>query len=88
MIAMHWYPERRARLESHLLDTYHAALLANGVAGYSRDALRDDYRLSTLFHTLTPVNHAWIDIPVGIWFNHFERLMMAVDDLGCRELLE
>ena len=23
MIAMHWYPERRARLESHLLDKYH-----------------------------------------------------------------
>jgi len=88
MIAMHWYPERRARLESHLLDKYHAALLTNGVEGYSRDALRDDYRLSTLFLSLTPVNHAWIDIPQGIWLNHFERIMMAVDDLGCRELLD
>jgi hypothetical protein len=88
MIALHWYPERRARLESHLLDHYHEALLANGVKDYSREALRDDYRLSTLFHSLTPVGQAWVDIPPVIWWNHFERIMMAVDDLGCRELLD
>ena len=88
MIALHWYPERRARLESHLLDHYHAALLANGVKGYSRETLRDDYRRSTLFHILTPVQQAWMNIPPVIWWNHYERIMMAVDDLGCRELID
>jgi aminoglycoside phosphotransferase (APT) family kinase protein len=88
MIAMHWYPQRRARLESRMLDRYHAALVEDGVEGYGRDALRDDYRLSTLFTALTPVTHAWLDIPHGIWWNHLERIMMAVDDLGCRELLD
>jgi hypothetical protein len=27
------------------------------------------------------------DIPPVIWWNNFERIMLAVDDLGCRELL-
>jgi hypothetical protein len=26
-------------------------------------------------------------IPPVIWWNHMERIMLAVDDLGCRELL-
>ena len=28
MMAMHWYPDRRRRLERPLLDRYHATLLA------------------------------------------------------------
>ena len=31
MIAMHWYPDRRRRMEQPLLDCYHAALLESGV---------------------------------------------------------
>ena len=34
MMAMHWYPDRRSRMERPLLDAYHAALLAHGVQGY------------------------------------------------------
>jgi hypothetical protein len=26
-------------------------------------------------------------IPPNIWWNDLERIMLAVDDLGCRELL-
>jgi hypothetical protein len=88
MIAMHWYPERRARLEGGVLDRYHEMLLASGVDGYSRDALDDDYRLSTLFHILTPVQQWWNNIPPVIWWNNLERVMMAVDDLDCRALLD
>jgi hypothetical protein len=87
MIAMHWYPDRRHRFESTLLDLYHETLVAQGVRGYDRRALGDDYRLSVLWQAMTPVWQAGIDLPAQIWWNNFERIMAAVDDLGCRELL-
>jgi hypothetical protein len=88
MVAMHWYPDRRQRYERLLLDRYHDMLLAHGVEGYDRSALQDDYRLSVLLRITTPVWQAANDIPPVIWWNNLERIMLAVDDLGCRELLE
>ena len=87
MMATHWYPERRRRMERPLLDHYHAALVAHGVRGYDRRALDDDYRLSVLWQITTPVWQAAIDLPPVIWWSHLERIMLAVDDLGCRDLL-
>ena len=87
MMAMHWYPDRRRRIERPLLDRYHAALLAHGVRGYDRRALDDDYRLSVLWQITTPVWQAANDIPPVIWWNNLERILLAVDDLGCRDLL-
>ena len=87
MMATHWYPERRRRMERPLLDHYHAVLVANGVQGYDRRALDDDYRLSTLWQIMTPVWQSAIDLPPVIWWSHLERIMLAVDDLGCRDLL-
>jgi hypothetical protein len=87
MMAVHWYPDRRRRFEAGLLDHYHAALLAHGVRGYDRGMLDDDYRLGALLHIATPVRQAVDGVPPVIWWNNFERIMMAVDDLGCRELL-
>ena len=87
MMALHWYPDRRRRLERALLDRYHATLLAHGVNGYDRRALDDDYRWAVLWQMATPVWQAAYDIPPVIWWNHMERIMLAVDDLGCRELL-
>ena len=87
MMATHWYPERRRRMERRLLDHYHAVLLAHGVRGYDRRALDDDYRLSVLWQIATPVWQAAIDLPPVIWWSHLERIMLAVDDLGCRDLL-
>ena len=52
-----------------------------------RRALDDDYRLSVLWQTATPVWQAANDIPTWIWWPHVERIFMAVDDLGCRDLL-
>jgi hypothetical protein len=90
MMAVHWYPDRRHRLERALLDAYHAALLMHGVKNYDRQALDDDYRLSALWHIMTPVWQAelGLNIPAVIWWNNFERIHMAVEDLGCRELLK
>jgi hypothetical protein len=87
MMAMHWYPDLRRRIERPLLDRYHTALVAHGVHGYDRRALDDDYRLSVLWHITTPVWQATNDISPVIWWNNLERILLAVDDLGCRDLL-
>jgi hypothetical protein len=87
MMAVHWYPERRQRLEPALLDHYHTVLLENGVQSYNRIDMQEDYRRSVLWHTITPVFQAGLKLPPVIWWNNFQRIMAAVDDLGCRELL-
>lgn len=87
MMALQWYPDRRRALEGPLLDLYHDTLLAGGVSGYDRRALDDDYRLSVLWHITKPVWQWTVGIPPVIWWNNLERIFMAVDDLGCRELL-
>jgi hypothetical protein len=87
MMAMLWYPDRRHRLEKLLLDRYHAELLAQGVMGYDREMLANDYRLSALWLIARPVWQAMSNIPPRVWWNNLERIMLAVDDLGCRDLL-
>jgi hypothetical protein len=87
MMAMHWYPERRHRDERPLLDVYHRVLVAHGVSGYDRRALTDDYRRSALTLLRRPVWQWAMGIPPVIWWNNLERIMMAIDDLGSRELL-
>jgi hypothetical protein len=88
MMAVNWYPERRQRLERALLDHYHRVLQENGVNSYNRADMQEDYRLSVLWQTMTPVFGAGLKIPPVIWWNHFHHIMAAVDDLGCRELLD
>ncbi len=87
MMALHWYPDLRQRNERHLLDCYHDELMARGVRDYDRREVQDDYRLSVLHQILTPVWHHAVGIPPVIWWNNLERIHLAVDDLGCRELL-
>lgn len=87
MMALHWHPDLRQRAESRLLDCFHDELLARGVRGYDRRALQDDYRLSVLWQVMTPVWHHAARIPPLIWWNNLERIHLAADDLGCRELL-
>lgn len=86
-MALHWYPDLRRLRETHLLDVYHAELLARGVTGYDRRALQDDYRLSVLWTTMTPVWQHAGHIPAWIWWSHLARIHMAADDLDCRDLL-
>ena len=87
MMALHWYPDLRRDFERPLLDHYHAELVAHGVTGYDRRALDDDYRLSVLWQIATPVWQAANNIPPLIWWNNLGRTFLAVDDLGCRDLL-
>lgn len=87
MMAVHWYPERRRRFESSLLDTYHDALVAAGITGYTRGDLQDDYRLAVLRQMSTPVWQHAAGIPAHVWWNHFERVNAAAEDSGALELL-
>ena len=88
MMATQWYPDRRQALERPLLDCYHDTLIEHGVSGFDRDALDRDYRLSVLWHITKPVWQWSVNIPPVIWWNNLERVLLAVDDLGCREFLE
>jgi aminoglycoside phosphotransferase (APT) family kinase protein len=87
MMAMQWYPERRQALERSLLNLYHDTLIESGITGYTRGALDRDYRWSVLWHITRPVWQWSINIPPLIWWNNLERVMIAVEDLGCEELL-
>jgi hypothetical protein len=71
-----------------LLDHYHEELLARGVRGYDRHVLDEDYRLSALWHITTPLWQEANNLPPVIWWNNLERIFLAVEDLGCRELLD
>lgn len=88
MMGLQWYPDRRHQLERPLLDAYHATLLESGVTGYDRRMLDDDYRHEVLWHITNPVWQWSVGIPPVIWWNNMERIFLAVDDLGCRELLD
>ena len=87
MMAVHWYPDLRRERERSLLDHYHATLVGQGVNGYDRRALDADYRLSVLWQIMTPIRQAAYEIPPWIWWNNLGRVLLAVDDLGCRDLL-
>lgn len=87
MMAVHWYPERRARLEASLLERYHAGLCAGGVKGYSYEQLRYDYRRAVLGALMIPVWQQSLGIPPAVWWSHLNRLLAAVDDLDCASIL-
>jgi hypothetical protein len=87
MMALHWFPDRRQIMEASLLDHYHRVLVAHGVSGYDRQMLADDYQWGVLMMILIPPMQAAGKIPTPVWWNHLARIMMAVEDLGCRELL-
>ncbi len=88
MLALHWYPDWRRRHERESLRRYHDTLAAAGVRGYSFDALWQDYRHSVLWQITTPMWQANHAMAPWIWWGHLERIMLAVHDLGCLELLE
>jgi hypothetical protein len=87
MMAMFWFPERRARTEMPLLQRYYRRFQERGVQDYTWDDCWYDYRLSVLrllFHPAWQWEHGG---PPDIWFNHLERLHLAFEDLHCEELL-
>lgn len=88
MLAVHCFPDWRRRYERESLQRYHDTLLSDGVRGYSFDALWQDYRLSALWQIIIPMWQANHGLPAGIWWNHLDRIMHAVHDLGSLELVD
>lgn len=88
MIAVHCFPDWRRRYERESLQRYHDALVVDGVRGYAFDALWEDYRQSVLWQITTPRRQANHGLVPAIWWNHLDRIMSAVHDLGCLELLD
>ena len=87
MLAVHWYPEQRARLEARLLERYHAGLRARGVTDYSLERLWEDYRLSVIGQLAIPIWQQTFGIPAVVWWSHLHRVIAAFEDLDCAALL-
>ena len=88
MMALMWFPQLRQRVERDLLRRYHALLQEQGVTGYSWDDLWNDYRLMVMRHFCTAMWGWSVRQNSGIWWNHLERITLAIQDLDCLELLD
>lgn len=89
LIALFWYPERRARMEQSVVREYHSRLRQYGVERYAWEACWDDYRLQAIGNLLVPF-WAWVNAREQWGFHRWhqlEKAMLAYDDLGCAELL-
>jgi thiamine kinase-like enzyme len=67
MMAVFWFPERRARFEQAFLRFYHARLQEYGVGDYPWDDLWYDYRLSIVKHLFYPAWQWAEGTPDFIW---------------------
>ena len=88
MIALNWYPQRRARLEQPLLRRYHAALVKRGVKNFSWEDCWHDYRQAVIRELFVPVWQWWDRMEPANWWSSLERIWMAFEDLHCAELLD
>ena len=88
MMALYWFPPVRRQREQELLHVYHEQLMAYGVTGYAWADLWDDYRLAVLRQFFEAV-WGWSTKGQGslIWWNHLERISLAIAELDCLTLL-
>jgi Ser/Thr protein kinase RdoA (MazF antagonist) len=87
MMTVFWFPERRSLLEHDLVQRYHRRLIEYGITGYDWQACWSDYRLSAIRYLFYPMSQWQHTVPIDIWWNHLERVMLAFQDLHCAELL-
>jgi len=87
MIALHWFPDRRARHEEHLLRTYLEVLQREASTDYGWKDLQADYRLGHLQNIYVPIFQQQAGLAHGVWWSHLERWFLAFEDLRCGELL-
>jgi len=87
MMALYWFPQVRSRWEVKLLRHYHERLMEHGVEHYSWDDLWLDYRLCVMKQLFEAVWGWSVGQNSMIWWNHLERISVAIEDLNCLELL-
>jgi thiamine kinase-like enzyme len=88
MMAIFWFPEQRRNLEKLLLRQYHERLRENGITNYSWEQLGSDYKLSVVRKLFHPAWQWDTGHEPNIWWNHLQRVMLAYEDLDCKELLQ
>lgn len=88
MIALHWYPQRRALHEVSLLESYLQTYNASAAPVMSWEDLWHDYRLGHVCNVVVPIFQHSADNTHASWWSHLERWFLAFEDLNCRELLE
>lgn len=86
LIALHLYPEHRARFESSLLDQYLRVLNSAGV-NYDRAELQIDYRVGVIIGFLMPIMEFSWNVPPDDWIPKLEKAFATFFDLDCGELL-
>jgi hypothetical protein len=89
LCATFWSREQRAdrQRELEVLRTYHAALCAAGVRGYTFEDLCLDYRLGLVYWLLVPVQDAHDGSVRDYWRPKMHNLIDAFTDWDCEELL-
>lgn len=88
MMAIFWFPEQRRNLENLLLRQYHERLRENGITNYSWEQLWSDYKLSVIRKLFVPAWQWDTGHEPNIWWNHLQRVMLAYEDLDCKDLLQ
>lgn len=89
LIALFWYPERRARLEEWAVRNYHTRLCRYGVDAFDWPTCWGDYRLQAIENLLVPF-WAWIFQGERWGFHRWhqlEKAMLAFQDLKCEDYL-
>jgi hypothetical protein len=87
LMALNWYPSLRRELEREMLQRYHRALIAHGVAGYSWDDCWTDYRYSVIGKMAIPASQWAAKFGPVTWVANLERIVSSYEDLECAELL-
>ena len=87
LMALHWYPSRRRELEKALLQRYHEALLAYGVANYTLNDLWLDYRCCAVRNLTIPIIFWSRGMKPEGWWHRLDCALSAYHDLACDELL-
>jgi hypothetical protein len=91
MLVLWLEPELRRKIEVEVVETYYASLRANGVTGYSREQLWQDYRLSVMQCLYIPFEWCILEEDRRkmhwLWSMEFQRVLTATRDLNCQELL-
>jgi len=87
LLAMHWYPQRRAHHEVDMLKEYLRAYNACTASRLSWEELWLDYRLGHICNAVIPLFQHAAGGEHASWWSHLERWFLAFDDLLCKELL-
>jgi len=88
MIALHWYPERRARWEMRFVRLYQERVSSLVPGGLSWKECWRSYRKSAVSLPLVAMEQWGMGIAPFVWWPHLERSMCAFEDLGCADFLD